>query len=108
MTRIVIIYFHLGCGCSRTCIYLSAKWSCCTISFQGFKTVFLLIHCSEHCERADAWAGRGETSHTDGGRGRISVEMVPKWFSLDSHRHCKLCKSKVAEAETWGSLLGGL
>ena len=33
----VTVYFHLGCGCSRTCVYLSAKWFCGTISFQGFK-----------------------------------------------------------------------
>lgn len=39
MTHIVIIYFRFGCGCSRACIYLSAKGSSCPLRFQGLKVV---------------------------------------------------------------------
>lgn len=52
---------------------------------------------------------KGRDLMTAGGRGRIPVGRTQTLgradgLSLGSHRHCKLCKSKVAHAETWGSL----
>lgn len=75
----VTIYFHFGCGCSRTRIYLSAKRSCCTVSFQGFKAVLLLWVSSLHCGRADAPGLGGEKPHTQRRQGR-TAEMAPNGF----------------------------
>lgn len=102
--------FPFGCGCSRTCIYFSAKWSRPTLSVQGFKFAFLLkiscMQCSEYCKRA-AFGGE-EKMHAQLGWGQnlcgngSQASSRAGGLSLDSRRRRKLCKSKDARAETWG------
>lgn len=83
MTHVLPLFtFHFGCGCSRTYIYLSAKWSCPTISFQAFKFFISSQGQGHMMQRAlgkgAAWAGRGDTSSRGGDRGRFAVGVVPK------------------------------